>query len=280
MILRELLQLGYEKIEEFNKEKSAAKLLLAGLLNISQGDILKKYYEEITNERAQEYLELLDFYVYEGVPIQYLIGSTFFYGRRFLVDERVLIPRPETEYLVDIITKKFPNDLKVLEIGTGSGAIAVTLALEKNYHVDATDIDPNALDVAKMNAKINEAKINFIESDFYDEIYEKYDLIVSNPPYVSEEDEVDLSVLYEPEIALYSDNFGTSHLSTIIQEGTKYLNENGMIIVEHGYKHGHYIQYLVRKTMPEYRSILLKDLTGKNRYTIIRKRGLKWKKEL
>lgn len=133
MIIRDLLQLGYEKIEEFNKERTAAKLLLSGLLEMSYSDMFINFDKEITNEKAEEYLELLDFYVLENVPIQYLVGSTNFYGRRFNVDERVLIPRPETEYLVDKVIKKLPNDLKVLEIGTGSGCIGITLNLEKNY---------------------------------------------------------------------------------------------------------------------------------------------------
>lgn len=167
MIIRELLRLGYEKIEEFHKERSAAKLLLSGLLEMPMGDIFINYDKEITDEKAEEYLELLDFHVLEDVPIQYLVGSTNFYGRRFIVDERVLIPRPETEYLVDKVIKKLPNDLKVLEIGTGSGVIAITLNLEKNYEIDATDIDIDALQVAMANNKMNEAKVNFIYSDLY-----------------------------------------------------------------------------------------------------------------
>ena len=92
---------------------------------MSYSDIFINYDKEITDEKAEDYLELLDFHVLENVPIQYLIGSTNFYGRRFTVDERVLIPRPETEYLVDKVVKKLPNDLKVLEIGTGSGCIGL-----------------------------------------------------------------------------------------------------------------------------------------------------------
>lgn len=279
MIIRELLQLGYEKTEEFNKERTAAKLLLSGLLDMSMGDIFVNYDKEVTNEKAEEYLELLDFYVLENVPIQYLVGSTNFYGRRFIVDERVLIPRPETEYLVDKVVKKLPNDLKVLEIGTGSGVIAVTLNLEKNYIIDATDIDEDALNVAKINSKMNEADINFIHSDLYENITEKYDLIISNPPYVSETDEVSPSVLFEPEIALYSDNLGTLHLSIIILGGVKHLNDDGMIILEHGYKHGLYINFFVNTYLPDYRTYTLKDLQGKRRYSVIRKRGSKWKKD-
>ncbi|MGI6781238.1 MAG: peptide chain release factor N(5)-glutamine methyltransferase [Acholeplasmataceae bacterium] len=279
MILRDLLRLGYEKIEEFNKERTAAKLLLSGLLEMSVGDIVINFDKEITDETAEEYLELLDFYVLEDVPIQYLVGSTNFYGRRFIVDERVLIPRPETEYLVDKVIKKLPNDLKVLEIGTGSGIIAVTLNLEKNYQIDATDIDSSALQVAVANSKINGADVNFIYSDLYENITEKYDLIISNPPYVSETDEVAPSVLFEPEIALYSDNLGTMHLSLIILGAAKHLKEDGIIILEHGYKHGLYIKFFVNNYLSDYRSFTLKDLQGKQRYSIIRKRGSKWKRD-
>lgn len=279
MIIKDLLKLGYERVAEYNKEPSAAKVLLAGLLEISQGDIFINYEDEITDEKVNEYLELLDFYVFENVPIQYLVGSTNFYGRRFTVDERVLIPRPETEYLVDKVVKKLPNNLKTLEIGTGSGAIAITLNLEKNYQVDATDIDRDALQVATMNSKMNESNVNFIWSDFYENIGDKYDLIITNPPYVSETDEVDQSVLFEPEIALYSENLGTYHLSVIIKEAINYLNDDGILILEHGYKHGLYIQFFVHHHLKDYRCYLLKDLQGLNRYTIIRKRGSRWKRD-
>lgn len=279
MIIRELLQLGYEKTQEFNKEPTAAKLLLSGLLEMSYSDIFINYDKEITDEKAEDYLELLDFHVLENVPIQYLIGSTNFYGRRFTVDERVLIPRPETEYLVDKVVKKLPNDLKVLEIGTGSGCIGVTLNLEKKYEVDATDICEDALAVAESNMKMNEANINLIKSDLYENITEKYDLIISNPPYVSETDEVAESVYFEPEIALYSDYYGTLHISVIILGATKHLNQDGMIILEHGYKHGLFIKRLVSNFLPEYRVFTLKDLQGKDRYSIIRKRGSVWKKD-
>ena len=279
MIIRDLLQLGYEKIEEFNKERTAAKLLLSGLLEMSYSDMFINFDKEITNEKAEEYLELLDFYVLENVPIQYLVGSTNFYGRRFNVDERVLIPRPETEYLVDKVIKKLPNDLKVLEIGTGSGCIGITLNLEKNYQVDATDIDEDALAVAETNSKINEADVNFIQSDLYENVKGKYDLIISNPPYVSETDEVEDSVLFEPEIALYSDYFGTMHLSLIILGAVKHLNDGGMIILEHGHKHGLYIQMFVSHFIPGYRAFTLKDLQGKYRYSVIRKRGSIWKRD-
>lgn len=279
MILRELLQLGFDKAEEEKKEATAIKVLLAGILGISQSDIFLRYNDEVPNEIAEEYLELLDYYVYDSVPVQYLVGHTYFYGRKFYVDERVLIPRQETEYLVDFIKRKFPNNLKVLEIGTGSGAIAVSLALEKNYTIDATDIDPDVLTVARLNAFINEANVNFFQSDIFEEVYDKYDLIISNPPYVSEFDVIGQEVSYEPEIALFSGSLGIEHITKIILDAKRYLKPNGYIVLEHGYKHGVLIQQIVNELIPDFRSIILKDLTGKNRFTVIRKRKLLWKKE-
>lgn len=274
MILRELLQLGFDKAEEEKKEATAIKVLLAGILGISQSDIFLRYNDEVPNEIAEEYLELLDYYVYDSVPVQYLVGHTYFYGRKFYVDERVLIPRQETEYLVDFIKRKFPNNLKVLEIGTGSGAIAVSLALEKNYTIDATDIDPDVLTVARLNAFINEANVNFFQSDIFEEVYDKYDLIISNPPYVSEFDVIGQEVSYEPEIALFSGSLGIEHITKIILDAKRYLKPNGYIVLEHGYKHGVLIQQIVNELIPDFRSIILKDLTGKNRFTVIRKRKL------
>lgn len=274
MILRELLQLGFDKAEEEKKEATAIKVLLAGILGISQSDIFLRYNDEVPNEIAEEYLELLDYYVYDSVPVQYLVGHTYFYGRKFYVDERVLIPRQETEYLVDFIKRKFPNNLKVLEIGTGSGAIAVSLALEKNYTIDATDIDSDVLTVARLNAFINEANVNFFQSDIFEEVYDKYDLIISNPPYVSEFDVIGQEVSYEPEIALFSGSLGIEHITKIILDSKRYLKPNGYIVLEHGYKHGVLIQQIVNDLLPDFRSVILKDLTGKNRFTVIRKRKL------
>ncbi len=279
MILRELLQLGFDKAEKEKKETTAIKVLLSGILGISQSDIFLRYNDEVPNEIAEEYLELLDYYIYDSVPVQYLVGHTYFYGRKFYVDERVLIPRQETEYLVDFIKRKFSNDLKVLEIGTGSGAIAVSLALEKNYTIDATDIDPDVLTVARLNAFINEANVNFFQSDIFEEVYDKYDLIISNPPYVSEFDMIGQEVSYEPEIALFSGSLGIEHITKIISDAKRYLKPNGYIVLEHGYKHGVLIQQIVNELIPDFRSIILKDLTGKNRFTVIRKRKLLWKKE-
>lgn len=274
MILRELLQLGFDKAEKEKKETTAIKVLLSGILGISQSDIFLRYNDEVPNEIAEEYLELLDYYIYDSVPVQYLVGHTYFYGRKFYVDERVLIPRQETEYLVDFIKRKFSNDLKVLEIGTGSGAIAVSLALEKNYTIDATDIDPDVLTVARLNAFINEANVNFFQSDIFEEVYDKYDLIISNPPYVSEFDMIGQEVSYEPEIALFSGSLGIEHITKIISDAKRYLKPNGYIVLEHGYKHGVLIQQIVNELIPDFRSIILKDLTGKNRFTVIRKRKL------
>jgi len=150
---------------------SPTKLLLAGeeLINKKQVDIFSKAIVRLLNEE----------------PIQYILKTTSFYGLEFICSPSALIPRPETEELVDWIVKSETNEIKILDIGTGTGCISVSLANRNGFVVDALDVSSSALELAKQNAKKNKVNINFIEADILEyKSDKKYDLIVSNPPYV------------------------------------------------------------------------------------------------
>ena len=207
-------------------------------------------------------------------PAQYIIGQADFYGMQLKVDERVLIPRPETEELVELILAENPEtNLSVLDIGTGSGAIALALAKNRqDWSVTATDISQDALDLASENAKNQKLNIFFKKSDCFAEISEKYDIIVSNPPYISREDEseVGLNVLHsEPHLALFADEDGLAIYRRIAEDAKDYLKDGGKIYLEIGYKQGQSVPELFKKHLPEKRVRTLKDQFGQDRMVVV-----------
>ena len=176
----------------------------------------------------------------DGYPIQYLIGYVDFYGYKINVNEDVLIPRYETEYLlekvINISKKIFSNKINILDIGTGSGAISIVLKNKLNSNVTACDISKKALNVAINNAKINNSSIKFIESDIFSNINDKFDIIISNPPYISSDEVIMDSVKkYEPNLALYAPKDGLYFYEEIIKDARKYLNDKFIIAFEIGW---------------------------------------------
>ena len=190
------------------------------------------------------------------------------------VDERVLIPRPETEELVELIlAENLKDNLKVLDIGTGSGAIALALAKNRlDWSVTASDISEDALELATENANAQNLNLSFIKSDCFSEISSKYDIIVSNPPYISREDqeEVGLNVLHsEPHLALFADEDGLAIYRRIAEDSKDFLNDGGKIYLEIGYKQGQSVPALFMENLPEKRVRTLKDQFGQDRMVVI-----------
>ncbi len=172
-------------------------------------------------------------------PIQYILGETEFYGFRILVNPSVLIPRPETELLVEKILSENPAEKSLLEIGSGSGCIAIALKkLLPDSSVTATDISEKALKTAQENAEINQAEITLIQSDLFQNISGKFDLIVANPPYIPQHEYVELPAeirKFEPENALLAEEEGIYFYRRILEQAEEFLNENGRIYFEIGY---------------------------------------------
>lgn len=209
-----------------------------------------------------------------GEPVQYIIGNVDFYGNKIEVNKNVLIPRFETEELVlntiNFIKEYFHGPIKVLDIGTGSGAIAISIKKEINGEVYATDISKEALEVAKENAKRNKVDILFTETNLYDGIKEKFDVVVSNPPYIRYDEEIDEIVKNnEPHIALYADNNGLYYYEEILKNIKTILNEKYLIAFEIGKDQGNAINELKEKYLPEANIILKKDLEGRDRMIFI-----------
>ena len=210
----------------------------------------------------------------QGEPIQYIIGNVNFYGNTIDVNNNVLIPRFETEELVEKtilkIKNKFDKKIHILDLCTGSGCIAITLKKELLCDVTASDISNKALDLAKNNALKNDVNINFIESDIFENIDNKYDVIISNPPYISYDEEID-DLVYnnEPHLALFALNDGLYFYEEIIKNATNYLNDNFIIAFEIGYTQGDKITSLVYQYLKNVNVTVEKDLQGRDRFLFI-----------
>ena len=251
----------YEKtgFDRFQQRRFAHQELL-----ISDEEELKEIIEELKT----------------GKPYQQILGHTEFYGKKFFVDENVLIPRPETEELVELAKIEIQNlkskiqNLKLLDIGTGSGIIPITLKKHfPNAEISAIDISEKALEIAKKNAEFHQANIQFIQQDYLNtKLEENYDIIISNPPYIGIEENIEIedSVKgFEPNIALFSPTSDALiFYKKIAKDGEKHLNENGMIFLEINQKLGKETLELFSNYSE---SRLIKDLSGNDRFVFAKK---------
>lgn len=204
-------------------------------------------------------------------PIQYLIGNVEFYNTILEVNESVLIPRFETELLVqktiNLIKENKINPSKIIDLGTGSGAIAISLAKEFNILVDALDISEDALNVAKKNATSNEVKLNLIRNDILNDSIElDHTLIISNPPYVDYEEEVDPQTKYEPQNAIFAENKGLKFYEKIISIAKNNKTKTFWLVFEIGANQKEEIKRIITNIFPNARIICEKDFTNRDRY--------------
>ena len=262
-----------EKLIAQGEEAESLSFVYRSLKNLSFTDFVFTLQQEVTEEEKQ-FVEEIFKKLANHIPAQYIIGHAEFFGMQLKVDERVLIPRPETEELVELIlAENLKDNLKVLDIGTGSGAIALALAKNRpDWSVTAADISQDALELATENANAQNLNLSFIKSDCFSEISAKYDIIVSNPPYISREDqeEVGLNVLHsEPHLALFADEDGLAIYRRIAEDSKDYLNDGGKIYLEIGYKQGQSVPALFMENLPEKRVRTLKDQFGQDRMVVI-----------
>ena len=262
-----------EKLIAQGEEAESLSFVYRSLKNLSFTDFVFALQQEISEEERQ-FVEDIYRKLANHIPAQYIIGHAEFFGMQLKVDERVLIPRPETEELVELILAENPKEnLKVLDIGTGSGAIALALAKNRpDWTITASDISQDALDLAMENAKNQGLTLSFIKSDCFSEISSKYDIIVSNPPYISrvDEAEVGLNVLHsEPHLALFADEDGLAIYRRIAEESKDFLYDGGKIYLEIGYKQGQSVPVLFKENFPEKRVRTLKDQFGQDRMVVI-----------
>ncbi|MDU2559837.1 MAG: peptide chain release factor N(5)-glutamine methyltransferase [Streptococcus mitis] len=273
MKLAQLFSDFEEELIRQGEEAESLSFVYRSLKNLSFTDFVFALQQEVTEEE-EVFVKGIFQQLAAHKPAQYIIGHADFFGMQLTVDGRGLIPRPETEELVELILVENPEtNMSVLDIGTGSGAIALALAKNRpNWSVTAADISQEALDLASENAKNQNLQIFLKKSDCFTEISEKYDIIVSNPPYISREDEseVGLNVLYsEPHLALFADEDGLAIYRRIAEDAKDYLKDGGKIYLEIGYKQGQSVSELFRKHLPEKRVRTLKDQFGQDRMVVV-----------
>lgn len=244
MKIRDLLQEAGAKLKRACIDTHAieSRLLMVFILNATEEFILLHPDQELSNHQVDAFnslvlrREMLE-------PIAYIIGSKEFYGRDFIVTKDVLIPRPDSETLIESVLSEYHSseNLKILELGSGSGCLILTLLLElKTASALAIDIDSAALNVARKNAaKFNVENIEFLESNWFESIdtTEKFDIIIANPPYIAL-DSIKVAketVLYEPKIALFAKDNGLSAYKEIAAKAHIFLNQQGSVFLEIGY---------------------------------------------
>lgn len=249
-----------------------AKMLLAHILMCKKEDLIIKMNENLEKDQENQYFQNIE-KLKKGYPIQYITKHKEFMKMKFYVDKNVLIPRSDTEILVEEAIKKAQNGQKsILELCTGSGAIAISLSkYVKNIAITATDISEKALEIAKKNAQnlLENENIKFIQSDMFQNIKEKYDIIISNPPYIKTETIKEYSLEYEPKLALDGGKDGLKFYKIIIDQAHKYLKENGIILLEIGYDQKEEIIKLVQNSKKYKEAKCIKDLFGNDRVIII-----------
>ena len=255
------------------EEAESLSFVYRALNQLSFTDFVLKLRTEVSQEEREQ-LKGIQEQLLAHKPAQYIIGSSDFHGLNLKVDERVLIPRPETEELVELILSENPEiPLSVLDIGTGSGAIALALANSRpDWKITASDLSKDALSLAAENAQSCGLNLTFVQSDCLDAIQGKFDIIASNPPYISEEDkdEVRLNVLTsEPHMALFAEEDGYAFYRKIAEQAGDYLTERGKIYLEIGYKQGDGVADLLRQFFPQKRIRVLKDQFGKDRMVAV-----------
>ena len=238
----------------FDEAKSEVDFALETLFNFTYKDFMLG--KSLESWQIAKLEKVLDERTKTHRPIQQIIGQAYFYGRRFFVDEYTLIPRPETELLVDKvleISKKISNP-KILDIGTGSGCIPLTLILENNnVSVDAVDVSSETLETAKKNALFHNVlnNIHFFKSDLFSNVNDQYDIIVSNPPYIPLKEKENLQVEvknYDPGLALFTkDDLGIEFYDKIVTKANDYLLPNGFLAFELGINQSDLVSDLLQK---------------------------------
>ena len=236
-------------------EADAADLLLCDQMGWNEAQLLMHFRDPMPDEEWQQYQTNVQKFV-DGWPAQYLTGKAFFYGLQLKVTEATLIPRPETEELVDWILADYDErPINLLDVGTGTGAIGLALKAQRpTWDVTLSDISADALAVAKQNATTLDESVKFVQSDLLNDVDGKYDVIVSNPPYIAEDERkyMDRSVLeHEPELALFAPHHGLAIYQRIAAECTPYLNPHARMYFEIGFHQGQAVKQIFEEQFPQ-----------------------------
>lgn len=274
MTIEELIIYGKKYLSSIE-----TKMLLSRVTGYDTLNLLNYLDKKLNENEVDTYKRLIEARL-NNTPIQYILGTTNFYGIELIVNENVLIPRFETEELVEntlqMINNKFSDNVKVLDLCCGSGAIGITLKSKlPNLDVTMSDISIEALNVSKKNLEKHNLDIKIIRSDLFNEIDDKYDVIISNPPYIRLDEEIDSLVKEnEPDIALYGGEDGLFYYRNILENISKHLNEKFLIAFEIGYEQKDDIINIINNNLKNVEIIAKKDLSGKDRMIFITSKEL------
>ena len=279
--------ISYLKKNNIDESRLIAEIVFSHVLNIDRMMLFTKYRDEIENEKIEKIRYFIQKIGREKFPVQYLLNEQEFYGRKFYVDKGVLIPRQDTEVLVEKMIEILKNNIlknknleknlkihpKILDIGVGSGIIGITAALEiKDSYVLGVDISEKALETAKKNKELLKvSNIKFLKSNLFENIeFKQFDMIVSNPPYISLNEAgimSDDTLLHEPSEALFAENDGLYFYYEICQKALDYLADFGYLLFEIGYKQGKNVAEIM--TSSGFKNVeVIKDLAGLDRVVV------------
>ena len=278
MNYRERLLSAKKEMVKRDLSENAAMLLMMEITGKENHDLYMEFEDEIPTDILNEFNEKYE-RLLTGEPLQHILGYEYFYGHKFIVNEDVLIPRPETEELVANILAYYDEffegqKVDVCDIGTGSGAIAITLKKEEpNFTVTASDISELAVKTAKKNAENLEADVNFLIGDMCEPLIDnniKVDILVSNPPYIPQDEEMEHSVKdFEPHVALFGGEDGLKFYRIIFERSKYLLKEKSFMAFEMGYNQKENLTALAQEYFPNSKIEVLKDMSGKNRMLFI-----------
>lgn len=260
------IKLAKTSIHHHNLDPYVAVYLIQRRFHMNNTQLLMNYSVQMPANRFHQYKDDVKTYL-KGESPQYIIGTTSFYGYNLYVNHNVLIPRPETEGLVDWILHDYQDrPISVVDIGTGSGAIAVALKLQRpKWHVTATDISQTALNVAKKNAKLHDVKINFKHCDLFQGLpRHAFDVIVSNPPYISKTELPEMGadvIRNEPHVALFANHHGMGIYQRIAKDFRQYLKTSGSLYLEIGFSEKKRIEQLFKQVCPDDLVTIKNDLS-------------------
>ncbi|WP_343327810.1 peptide chain release factor N(5)-glutamine methyltransferase [Lentibacillus saliphilus] len=273
----EVLQRASLFLQQHNREEAVATILLNHHLGVSRSAFYTMMREDVSEEIVRAFWDDVIAHAELGVPVQHLMGYANFYGRDFSVSSDVLIPRPETEELVQHVIQSVERNVvnepvTIIDVGTGSGIIAITLALElKHAIVHATDISKEALQVAKLNAEQLGADVMFHEGHFLEPIITASvdpDIIVSNPPYIAHSEKQSLADTvkhFDPHLALFADHDGLAAYEMIIDQAQHHLSSVHSLAFEIGHDQAIPVTALLKDAYPHARVDTVKDINGKDR---------------
>ena len=279
MILRELIRQSEAMLDEKDKDCNVAKVLFYHLAHKEPHQLYLMMDEEVDEELLKQFQDGMQRYM-NGEPMQYINGKENFFSRDFIVNENVLIPRYETEELVENILYKIDDyfddysSIDLCDVGTGSGAIAITLALEEpKLNVVATDISEEALEVAKANASELDAQVTFYQGDMLEPLIDrqqKFDIFVSNPPYIPQDQEIESVVKdNEPHVALFGGNDGLYFYRKIFKDVRHVLKDRALLAFEMGFDQRELMSQAVEQYFPGIPYEIIKDINGKDRMLFI-----------